>query len=69
MYLYRWVIVDLIGHGKSAVSTDVMAYTIENQAKAVLRVLCVCVCVCVCVSVYVCVCAFVCMCTCVCINT
>jgi pimeloyl-ACP methyl ester carboxylesterase len=35
----RWLIVDLLGHGRSALSSDPWAYTMENQAKAVMRVL------------------------------
>jgi hypothetical protein len=35
----RWLIVDLLGHGRSALSSDPWAYTMENQAKAVMDVL------------------------------
>jgi len=33
------LIVDLLGHGRSALSSDPWAYTMENQAKAVMHVL------------------------------
>jgi pimeloyl-ACP methyl ester carboxylesterase len=35
----RWLVPDLIGHGRSDISSDIFAYKMESQARAVVQML------------------------------